>query len=210
LIGIAWQVIQNLAVFAVIAGAILLSGPIAVISGLALLITAIVGIVNIVRSWPGMDTIDKIIAGATIITFLAFAGAVRAGAVPKAPPTATFEGDVCKLPESYFSDVIVDMRNAPVRSGRTSAGYARNNIWFWRKVHSVKPEYFSPDNVQRIYNSSKPTSPRVNSQWIKYHPSNMSFEGDVLVHHHQGPFAVGVPQTVHRAWTGVLHPKSGN
>ncbi len=204
-LGIAWQVIQNLAVFAVIAGAILLSGPVAVISGLALLITAIVGIVNIVRSWPGMDTIDKIIAGATIITFLAFAGAVRAGAAPKAPPPTTFEGDVCKLPESYFSNVIVDMRNASPRSGSSVTGTPRNLVYFWGKVKAAKPEYFSPDNLSAIQKGRAPT---VNAQWIKYHPQHMSFKGCKLIHHHMGQstYAVAVPEPIHLSWSKVLHP----
>ncbi len=170
------------------------------------LLVSIVGFINLVRSWPEMDTTDKIIAGATILAFLAFAGAVGALAVPKVPPPGSFKPGACsKLPESYYSKVVVDMRSAPVRSGTTVSGAPRNAVWFWKQVKSSNPEYLSPKNI-RVIKAGK--SPRVDAHWVKYHPQHGSFMGETLVHHHmgQGPYATPVPKPIHLSWTKVLHP----
>jgi len=199
---IAWQVFQNLAVFMAIIGATLLSGPIAIAAGIALLITAIVGIINLVRSWTEMDSIDKIVAGVTVITFLMFAGAVRAGA----PPAASFKGHISVLPESYFSKVAIDMRNAPPRSGTTISGIPRNHVYFWRQMKTAKPEYLSSKNSLAIKRGKAPT---VDETWTQHNPQHLRFMNSTLVHHHigQGRYAVAVPDPVHTHWTKLLHTK---
>jgi len=71
------------------------------------------------------------------------------------------------------------------------------------------PEFFSAKNLQNIKNN---LAPKVDAQWIKYHPQHQSFMGDILVHHHlgQGPVAVGMPEAVHVSYTRFLHTGSGN
>ncbi|MEN6309506.1 MAG: RHS repeat-associated core domain-containing protein [Anaerohalosphaeraceae bacterium] len=85
-LGIAWSVIQNIAAFVAIAGAILLSGPIAIAAALTLVIVSIVGIINLIRSWPSMDTTDKVVTAATMLTFIVFAGAIKVGSSPTPEP----------------------------------------------------------------------------------------------------------------------------
>ncbi len=207
-LGIAWSVIQNLATFVAIAGAILLSGPIALVAALTLIVVSIVGIINLIRSWPKMDTTDKVVTAATMLTFIVFAGAIKAGASPTPEPAPQISGEVSVLPESYFSHVAVDMRNAPPGSQTNAAGFPRNGPWFWRQVRSRKPEYFSTDNLQKI---SDNLAPKVNPQWVKYHPQHQSFMGDTLIHHHigQGPIAVGMPEAVHTSWARFLNTGAG-
>jgi RHS repeat-associated protein len=200
---IAWQVIQNLSVFACIVGAMFLGGLLAIAATITLFITFISSIISLVKNWPSMDTTDKVIVGVTFLCFLAFGGALRT-AVPPAPVIELGQ-TVSPLPESYFSKFTVDMRGAP--GGRTNAaGYPRNSVWFWEQVRNSRPEYFSEGNLERIQATS-PRSPVVDEQWIKYHPQHQSFKGETLVHHHigRGPIATAVPETIHQSWTSSLH-----
>ena len=208
---IAWQVVQNIAAFIAIVGVFACSGLIAVAAGATLALASIVGMVNLVRSWPKMDTTDRIVAGVTILTFLAFAGAVRAGTVPKLPPRGSFRPGSCsELPESYYSRTVVDMRNAPPGSLKNAAGFPTNAPWFWKKVLARHPEYFSPKNVQKI-SASNPKSPTIDYQWIKHHPTHASFMNSKLIHHHigQGAYSVAIPEPIHYSWRAVLHPNRG-
>jgi len=205
---IAWQVLQNLAAFTAILGVMFLSGPIALIAGATLALTFVVSLISIIRNWPSMDTTDRIILAATFVAFLAFAGAARASSPPK--PAIQPGQTVSQLPEGYFTEFTVDMRGAP--GARTNAaGFPRNAGWFWEQVLEAKPEYFSPENVARI-KAPSPRSPKVDSTWIKYNPQHQSFMGETLIHHHigQGPIATAVPEPIHQAWSGALHPNRGN
>jgi len=210
-LSIAWQVIQNLAVFGLIIGVTLLTGPLALAASITLLAAFVAGIIGIVKNWPNMDTTDKVILAVNFICFLAFAGAVRTATMPKPPPASSFQPGACsKLPESYYSKPIVDMRGAPAKSPTNAAGYARNASYFWKQIKNSNPEYFSAENLARIQ-ASKPISPKVDATWIKYHPQHQSYMGKTLVHHHigQGPYATPLPQTVHYSWTRFFHTNQG-
>jgi HNH/Endo VII superfamily nuclease toxin with a HHH motif len=52
----------------------------------------------------------------------------------------------------------------------------------------------------------------IDAAWIARHPEHSSFAGEILVHHHlnQGPYAVPIPQSIHRNWTRDYHPLRGN
>jgi hypothetical protein len=202
---IAWQVIQNLAVFGLIMGSTLLSGALAIAASIALLAAFVAGIISIVRNWPNMDKTDKVILAVNFICFLAFAGAVKTATIPEPPTASSFQEGACsKLPDSYYSKPVVDMRGAPAKSSTNTAGYARDSRWFWRQVKDTKPEYFSEGNIAAI---KKGLSPRVDPQWIKYHPQHSSFSGSKLIHHHigGGPYATAVPEPVHLSWYRVFH-----
>jgi len=198
---IAYEVLNNIAVFGAITGAATLSGPLAVVAGGTLAVASVVGIVNLVRSWPDMDTRDKVVAAATVMTYIAYGAAIKSAV----PPPGSLNGEVSVLPESYFSDVVVDMRNAPIRSGTTVKGVPRNAAYFWKQAYAVKPESFSPENLQAIKDG---TSPTIDAQWIKCNPNHANFRGSKLVHHHlgQGTHAVALPEPVHQAWSRILHP----
>ncbi len=115
-------------------------------------------------------------------------------------------GPLSPIPESYVNrQYNIDMREAPPTSKTNAAGYPRNGPWFWRQMLRQFPELFSEDNVDAI---NKGRSPVVDDIWIKYHPTHQAFKSDSLVHHHvdQGAEAVGVPEKVHRKWSGHLHP----
>jgi hypothetical protein len=147
--------------------------------------------------------------GITFIAYLAFAGAVSTATVAETPviePSQT----TSPLPESYFTDVMVDMRDAPPGSGTTATGAPRNGPWFWEQVYGKHPEYFSPENVARIQ-GSRPRSPIIDQQWVNYHPQHMSYMGNKLVHHHiaQGSMAVGIPEPIHWSWYSFLHTNQG-
>jgi hypothetical protein len=51
-------------------------------------------------------------------------------------------------------------------------------------------------------------SPVVDATWVAHNPTHQSFVGSRLIHHHidQGAIATGLPEPVHRAWHGILHP----
>ena len=200
---IVWDVIQNLATFGAIIGALLLSGPIALIAALTLVLTSIIGIINLVRSWSYMDTTDKVIAAATFLTFIVFAGAIKGGTISP-EPTPQISGEVCVLPDSYFSRVVIDMRNAPAGSDINAAGFPRNGRWFFRQLRESNAEFFSESNIKAI---NEGRAPIVDAKWVEHHPQHVSFIGDKLIHHHieQGPHAVALPETIHVSWNNLLH-----
>ena len=68
------------------------------------------------------------------------------------------------------------------------------------------PFLFSETNQRRVL--SEGLAPRTDDWWLSYHPSQAPYKNDILVHHHieQGPWAVGIPQGVHRDFYPELHP----
>jgi len=110
------------------------------------------------------------------------------------------------VPESYMNPkLIVDMRNAPAGSSENAAGFPRNRVWFWNEMLRDNIDLFSPNNRGLIAGGR---SPIVDQQWIQHFPQHAAYEGDTLVHHHidQGPIATPLPEKVHQAWSGALHP----
>jgi len=110
------------------------------------------------------------------------------------------------LPESYINrNHTVNMSRAPRNSGVNAAGHPRNGPWFWLQLLSQHPELFDATNAARV---RARRSPVVNAQWSRHNPTHVGFDGDKLIHHHinQGPIATPLPQRVHRAYHGVLHP----
>ena len=74
---IALNVAMNLATFITIAGAILLTGPVAIAAIVTLALSSAVGTINLVSEWKNMDNIDRAITVGIILTYMVFAGAVR-------------------------------------------------------------------------------------------------------------------------------------
>ncbi|HEV2293863.1 MAG TPA: RHS repeat-associated core domain-containing protein [Tepidisphaeraceae bacterium] len=201
---IAWQVTQNLATFAVIYGAVALTGPIAIVSWWALAGAGVKGAYDLYVEWPKMDATDKAIVVALLATYGAFGISVRP--TPQSPRW----GEASVLPESYFANkVAIDMRNAPANSPKNAAGFPRNGPWFWEQLLEMKPEWFSATNRNRINGiGQRKTSPRVDETWSKYHPEHAAFDQARLVHHHigQGAYAAPIPEPVHQSYHGTLHP----
>ncbi len=116
-------------------------------------------------------------------------------------------GHINLIPQSYMDmKLAIDMRFAPTGSATNAAGFPRDNRWFWKQMLQNHSEVFDQSNTSRIRSNIAPV---VNDLWIQHNPTHMSFEGDRLVHHHilQEHLAVGIPETVHRAWHSTLHPK---
>jgi len=88
-----------------------------------------------------------------------------------------------------------------------AAGFPRNSAYFWREALQQHPEYFSPRNAKAI-KGRPPRAPVIDEQWIRYHPEQARYLNERLIHHHidQGAIAVPLPESIHRAWTSVLHP----
>jgi RHS repeat-associated protein len=203
---IALQVFQNIAFFIAIAGSILLTGPIAVLAAITVFVSGILGVIDFVQNWPRMDTTDRVVGVLTMITYLAFAGAIGGGAGPQLDPLPSSTSS--PIPESYFGGTAIDMRGAPSGSDVTALGYPRNARWFWKQVLAEHPSYFSADNLDAISNGR---SPRIDEQWVNSDPKHLSqapYMNEKLVHHHveQGPIAVPLPEEVHVAWSEALHP----
>jgi hypothetical protein len=101
----------------------------------------------------------------------------------------------------------IDMTLLNLKGGVTSLGYPRNSRAFWRAMLDEYPFLFSKENKARIL-AKKPSAPHVDKTWLKYHPSQADYLDDILVHHHieQGPWAAGIPQSVHREFYPELHP----
>ncbi len=119
--------------------------------------------------------------------------------------------NVANLKSYIDANNVIDMNNAPAGSRTNAAGYARNSPWFWRQMLKEYPEMFSETNREMI---GRGRAPMVDDVWIKANPKHASFageslEGDVLIHHHirQGRYASGLPQRIHRAGHGTLHPE---
>ncbi|WP_199118231.1 RHS repeat-associated core domain-containing protein [Pedobacter sp. ASV28] len=113
------------------------------------------------------------------------------------------------VPESYMNPKLkLNMTNAPAGSRTNAAGFARNAPWFWRQMLKDHPDMFNPENVRKIKSGR---SPIINEQWIKYNPTQKSFIGETLIHHHidQGEFATPLPKSVHEKWFKELHFNTG-
>ncbi len=109
------------------------------------------------------------------------------------------------VPEAYINPkLMIDMTKAP-GSNTNSAGFVRNNQWFWRQMLQKNPEMFSEDNKHLINDLRR--SPIVDEQWVKYNPSQGAFINETLVHHHfeQGNYATPLPEAVHKSWFKALH-----
>ena len=106
----------------------------------------------------------------------------------------------------FIGNGIIDMRGAPAGSIKNALGYPVNRKYFWKQMLEKHSEYLSPKNQALI---KRGWSPEVDKQWLKYHPEQELYEGDILVHHHieQGPYAVGIPKSFHQDpdFSDLLH-----
>jgi hypothetical protein len=110
------------------------------------------------------------------------------------------------VPGSYMNPrLVVDMRKAPAGSSENAAGFPRNLVYFWNEILRDNIDLFSAENRQKIAEGRFPV---VDETWIQHFPQHASFKGQRLVHHHieQGPIATPLPESVHQAWHGTLHP----
>jgi hypothetical protein len=98
-----------------------------------------------------------------------------------------------------------DLMTTSLRS-LTALGFKRNSRAFWRAMVREYPYLFSTKNKNLILRKNR--APRVDDQWLWFHPAQKDFVGDVLVHHHieQGPMAAGIPEKVHHSFYPELHP----
>lgn len=149
-------------------------------------------------------------AGATVI------GAAETGAALgrlgvrglRALRAAPKRGLTSPVPESYMDlRNVVDMEPARGLPGSTlnAAGEVRNANYFWRDLLRRRPEMFSKGNAYKIEELG--LSPKVDPTWVAHNPTHASFLREVLHHHHinQGRMAVPLPESIHEAWTSVLH-----
>jgi HNH/Endo VII superfamily nuclease toxin with a HHH motif len=119
-------------------------------------------------------------------------------------------------PNAYLNPKTkVDMTKAPdlfvTKSGRSirthiDKGRKWNAAWYWEQVRQQAPEMFDPSNTAAIDNGKSPVA---NPQYIKHNPSQASFEGMRLEHHHykQGNEAYALPWKLHRGqgYTKLWH-----
>jgi hypothetical protein len=132
-----------------------------------------------------------------VAAFSHLAGAAICGGLRKLPKTVRV----------YFNTKLkIDMRGAPAGSAKTMHGDPRNGPWFWRQMLEKHPEMFSEVNKIRI---RKGTSPHIDEQWVQSNPTHKEFMDKKLIHHHidQGPVATPLPEPIHQAHHGVLHPE---
>jgi hypothetical protein len=89
---------------------------------------------------------------------------------------------------------------------KTAAGFPRDAKKFWNSMLEEYPELFSQKNKDRIQKARR--APIVDDTWIQWNMCHRSYKGDTLIHHHveQGPWAVGLPQKVHRDFYPEVHP----
>ncbi len=91
-------------------------------------------------------------------------------------------------------------RKAPVsrRKGprTTKTGIVRESA---RKYWRANKNRFDISQANRI-RIKKRLSPKVDSQWIEYHPEHRAFVGEVIEKHHikYGPITESLPKTLHR------------
>jgi hypothetical protein len=99
----------------------------------------------------------------------------------------------------------VDMSNH-LAAGKTATGFARSASIFWIEMLRQFPHLFSSENRNRIVKERR--APIVDETWIKWHRNHRAYGNDKLIHHHveQGPWAVGIPQEVHRQFYPEVHP----
>jgi RHS repeat-associated protein len=73
---IGWNIIQNLAIFALIAGVFFASTPFAIAAGVTLAVASGFGLYNLITQWKNMDGIDKLIVFGQILTYCTFSFAM--------------------------------------------------------------------------------------------------------------------------------------
>ena len=83
------------------------------------------------------------------------------------------------------------------KSNTNSAGYLRDNKYFWSEYKTKYADTLSQNNTNLIDNGK---SPIVDKKWIENNPNQKSFLGEKLEHHHRNNTdeTFGVPQTLHR------------
>ena len=146
---------------------------------------------------------ERLAAEVSILLILSFYGigtALTVESVASTPPS------VEAVPDAYMNTANnIDMQNAPASSSTNAQGFPRNANWYFRQLYDTHPEMFSDDNIARIFTYR--TNPIVDDTWIEYNPTQMSFKGDPLIHHHVdgGPIATAIPERVHLWWFRQLH-----
>jgi hypothetical protein len=102
-------------------------------------------------------------------------------------------------------DYAIDMSDLP-GTVKTATGFPRDARQFWNQLLNRYHFLFSRQNEDRILKERR--APIVDDTWIKYHVCQRSYKGDTLIHHHveQGPWAVGLPQKIHRDYYPEVHP----
>lgn len=106
------------------------------------------------------------------------------------------------------SNFVVTMPSVPDDSDRgNSTGALRDSRYFFRELLREFPDLFSPANRHRI---KKRRNPRVDEQWLHFHPGHKRFKGGRLHHHHwdNGHLAVALPEALHNDpdFSRKLHP----
>ena len=114
---IGWQVLTNLAFFGAIAASILAGGILGLLIGIGVLAFGLVGLYRLIKSWPDMDTTDKVIAVIQIATFVMFGAAVAGGAFGPPRFGGPNLGDTSTTPACYFGRPVIDMARAEATGG---------------------------------------------------------------------------------------------
>jgi hypothetical protein len=102
-------------------------------------------------------------------------------------------------------DYAIDMSNH-LGTVKTAAGFPRDAKRFWNAMLKEHTKLFSQNNKNRIIKDRR--APIVDETWLTWHRTQSAYKGDKLIHHHveQGPWAVGLPQKVHRDFYPEVHP----
>lgn len=89
-------------------------------------------------------------------------------------------------------------------AGKTSIGYLRNPVIFWKGYLNKFGDDLSLANKKLI---SQNRSPIVDETWVKAYPKHRPFMGDTLIHHHvhHGSQAVPLPKTLHVENSKIFH-----
>jgi filamentous hemagglutinin len=117
-------------------------------------------------------------------------------------PSATLS----PLPASYvYMQYGVNMNQVVGARGTNAFGFPRDGNAAFRLMLKNHPYLFSRENQGLV---KKGFAPKVDAQWVKYHPTHRAFMGSRLEHHHwmQGNIAVAIPAPVHVRWFNALHP----
>lgn len=100
--------------------------------------------------------------------------------------------------------LVVDMKyKGKGISTSNSQGWERNSGYYFKKLFSRHPEFFSKKNMNRL---SKGESPIVDATIVKYFPQYRDYKNEVLIHHHIGKNgqAVAIPASMHKG-SGEIH-----
>ena len=102
-------------------------------------------------------------------------------------------------------DFAIDM-SEHTGAAKTAAGFTRDAKKFWNEMLKQYPQLFSAWNKDLITNQKR--APIIDDTWLMWHLKQRIYKGDKLVHHHveQGPWAVGIPQAIHREFYPEMHP----